>query len=189
MFKRLIGVGVGALTVLAAGCDSVPTTQQVYQDNNGLMSYVRYASAGGPMLVQVYGNPFAADPQRLDAVAAKELGAGLAQLGGVRLTTDAKAAPRPEYRVVMLLGADKAQDANALCASKDAVTADAAMRPSRMITVFCRKDELLSEVTGSIQPPAAPEDAGFRAWVRQIGTDLFQQRDDHEHNRPDVPVV
>jgi hypothetical protein len=42
-----------------------------------------------------------------------------------------------------------------------------------MVTVFCRKTEMISLVRGSIGAQSSPEDKRFRDWVRQIGRDLF----------------
>lgn len=174
MFKRLFGAGVGVLTALTAACDNAPSTLHVYAKTENLMNYVQSVSAGGPMLVQVYGNPYAGGKDALDAIVAQELENSMTpRLRGFHTTTDPQLAFRPEFRMILVLGAEKAQSGNALCegiAPKLDLTAD----PVRMVAAFCFKSELLSQVNGSIGASNAPDGATFRQWVRQIGKELFQ---------------
>ncbi len=173
MFKRLLGLGVGALSALTAACDGAPMTQSVYYNQHSTRHYLQYATAGGPMLLRVHGNPFVTGKAFLDRIVAAELESTVTFIKGVRLTTDPELALHPEFRVIMVLGADKAVDANALCAGQDPRLDPPNTTPVRMVTLFCRKDELLSEVRGSIGPSASPEDEGFRRWLREIGRTLL----------------
>ncbi|MGE4526981.1 MAG: hypothetical protein AB7D00_01330 [Rhodospirillaceae bacterium] len=172
MFKRLFGFGVGALATLTAACDGAPMTQQVYYKEHGVLSSLQYAASEGPLLVRVFGNPFVTGQDFLDQLVASELENTITYIKGVRLTTDPAAARRPEYRVLMVLGAHKAQDGEALCRGEEPkfdLTAD----PIRAVAVFCRKDERLSEVTGSVAAAASPDSERFRNWIGQIGRDLL----------------
>ena len=171
MLKRWLGIGIGALTALTAACDA-PMTQQVYIKGNGVISYLRYAAADGPMLVQVHGNPFGSNKAFLDGIVAKELEDTITYINGVHLTTNPEKALRPEYRVIMVLGAHKALDGQSLCVG-EAPRMDAEADPMRMVAVFCRKEEMLSLVHGSIHVGASPEDERFRNWLGQIGRDLL----------------
>ncbi len=172
MFKRLLGLGVGALSALTAACDGAPMTQSVYIKPQGVMSYLQYATTEGPMLMRVHGNPFVTSQGFLDQIVAHELESTITYIRGVRLTTDPAQAFRPEYRVIVVLGADKALHVENVCAGEEP-RLDPTAAPSRMVTMFCRKDELLSEVRGSIGVSALPEDEGFRRWLREIGRPLL----------------
>ncbi len=172
MLKRWLGIGVGALTALTAACDGAPMTQQVYVKGNGVISYLRYAAAEGPMLVQVHGNPFVTSKPYLDGVVAKEFEDTITYIRGVHLTTDPEKAFRPEYRIIVVLGAHKALDGQSLC-DGEAPRMDTEADPMRMVAVFCRKTELLSWVNGSIRPDSSPDDTRFRNWLGQIGRDLI----------------
>lgn len=172
MLKRWLGLGVGALTALTAACDGAPMTQQVYYKGTGVTAYLQYAVTDGPLLVQVHGNPFVTSKPFLDDIVAKELESTITYIRGVRFTTDAEKAFRPEYRIIVVLGAHKALNAQSLCDGQ-APRMDIEANPMRMVAVFCRKDELLSEVNGSIRTGASPEDQRFRNWLGQIGRDLI----------------
>ncbi len=173
MFKRLLGLGVGALSALTAACDNAPLTQSVYYNEQSARHYLQYASAGGPLLVRVFGNPFVTGKDFLDRIVAAELESSITYIQGVQLTVDPAAALRPEFRVIVTLGADKAVDANALCAGKEPLLDPPGTKPVRMVAVFCRREELLSEVRGSIGPSASPEETDFRRWMREIGRTLL----------------
>jgi len=172
MFKRLFGLGIGALATLTAACDGAPMTQQVYYKEHGVLSALQYAASEGPLLVRVFGNPFVTSKDYLDGVVASELEKTITYIRGVHLTTDPSLAHRPEYRVLMVLGSHKAQDGNALCRGEEP-RLDPTADPIRMLAVFCRKDERLSEVDGSIAAAAAPDTERFRNWIGQIGRDLL----------------
>lgn len=172
MFKRLLGLGVGALSALTAACDGAPMTQQVYYKEHGVLSSLQYAVAEGPLWVQVAGNPFVTSQDFLNHQVTTELEKTITYIKGVHLTTDPAQAFRPEYRIVMVLGAHKALGGNTVCAG-DAPRLDLSADPIRMIAVFCRKDELLSEVNGSIAASASPDSPAFRSWIAQIGRDLL----------------
>lgn len=172
MLKRLLGLGAGAIAALTAACDGAPMTQQVYINEVGVRSYLQYSASPGPLLVVVHGNPFVTSKPFLDGIVAKELEASITYLRGARVTADPELASKPEYRIIMVLGAHKAVDGNVLCAGQPPVL-DPEADPMRMVTVFCRKDEVISLVRGSIGAQASPEDKRFRDWLRQIGRDLL----------------
>lgn len=172
MLRRLLGLGAGAVAALTAACDGAPMTQQVYVNDHAVGNYLQYSSSPGPLLVVVHGNPFVTTKPFLDGIVAKELEASITRVGNAHLTTDPELAAKPEYRVIMVLGAHKAVDGDALCAG-ETPRLEPEADPLRMVTVFCRKTEMISLVRGSIGPQSSPEDKRFRDWVRQIGRDLF----------------
>jgi hypothetical protein len=173
MFKRLLGLGVGALSLLTAACDNAPMTQSVYYNQQSTLHYLQYATIEGPLLVRVFGNPFVTGKDFLDRIVVEELENSVTFIKGVKMTPDPERAFHPEYRMIVVLGADKAVDANALCAGNDPRLDPPNTVPVRLVAVFCRRDELLSEVRGSIGPSASPEDPGFRRWMREIGKTLI----------------
>ncbi len=172
MLKRWLGLGAGALAAITAACDRAPTTQQVYINDRAVGNYVQVSASPGPLLVVVHGNPFVTSKPFLDEIVAGELQASITFLRGARVTPHEELAARPEFRILMVLGAHKAVDGNALCAG-ETPRLDPGADPMRMVSVFCRKGEVVSLVRGSIGAQASPDDKRFRAWLRQIGKDLL----------------
>lgn len=172
MLKRWMGVGAGALAALVAACDGAPKTQQVYFKDPGVREYLQWATIEGPMLVEVHGNPFPTAKPFLDHVVAEELEASITYIAKVRLTTERALAVHPEYRVIVVMGAHKALDGQTLCVDTPP-RMDPGADPMRMVAVFCRREEMLSLVHGSIRIGDSPDDKRFRDWIGQIGRDLL----------------
>lgn len=172
MLRRLLGLGAGALAALTAACDGAPMTQQVYVNERAVGNYIQYSASPGPLLVVVHGNPFVTSKPFLDGIVAKELEASITRIANAHLTADPELAAKPEFRVILALGAHKAVDGDALCAGEPP-RLETGADPLLMVAVFCRKAEMISMVRGSIGAQASPEDKRFRNWMRQIGRDLF----------------
>jgi len=172
MFKKLLGVGMAAITTVVAACDGASTTQQVFRRHEDILSFVRDATIKGPMLVQVVGNPFSARQSQLDDIVVEEIEKTITEIRGVKFTTDPDAAAEPKFRMILVLGAPKTLSAASVC-EDPLPTVEPIGDKINMVAVFCHKDVLYSEVRGSMQTTATPDDKAFRKWVGQISRDLF----------------
>jgi len=184
MLKKLFGVGAAAISTLIAACDGAPTTQQVYRRHDNVLSFLQESSAKGPMLLQVHGNPFVTSQEYLNDILAKELAESVTSLRGFSLTTDPAQSASGNARLVVVMGAKKSQSASDLCegAPIETSTDD----PIQSVAVFCIREDLYSEVRGSMKLSASPDDKAFRKWVSQIGRDLLMSAPILMYLIPDV---
>lgn len=170
--KRWLGLGLGCLSATLAACDGAPMSQRVYLGTAGVMESVRAAAAGSNLLVEVHGNPFAVGQEAVDAAVVETFQEALSGTAGVHMTSDPSQAARPDYRVVVVLGADPAQDGNALARGEIKPLRPKA-DPVELVAIFRYKTDVLSEVRGSIGRPGSPEDTTFRKWLWRVGRDLL----------------
>ncbi len=136
-------------------------------------SAMTYAAADGPILVEVHGDPFRA-PQGLVARAAAEAMTGAVLGHPVAFTADRGRAPRPDYRVVVVLGAAPGQDEDAACAGDVAFRAGLAPGQVPVFAAFCHRARPLSDVRGGTAAATGPESPQFLTLMRMTARELFR---------------
>lgn len=171
MLKRLISLGAAALAAVTAACEDGPATVAGTWRSPATWSTMVYASAKGPLLVQVHGEPFGLQPADFRSAVADAMSN---QVIGrvVHFTADPEAAPHPQYRVVLAFDPPPGQAVEALCAGRVATAA----RSGERITVqaaFCDGERALASAQGWVAKVDGPADKRFRQLLGQVVRDLF----------------
>jgi hypothetical protein len=168
MFDRLLKLGTAALV---AGCGDGPATQAGGYRSPAAWSSFIHATAEGPLLLEVHGDPFHLPPDEFRrAVAAAMTGAIPAR--PFQFTLSPEQAAHPRFRVVVAFDPPPGLDAAALCAGQAATAAKASDRVS-LLAAFCQGDAVLASVAGWVAKVAGPEDARFRRLMGQAVRDLM----------------
>lgn len=170
--KKLFSLGAAVLAALLGGCGDGPSTVPGGYRSAATWSTFFSATASGPLLLEVHGNPFGVGAGELRAGVARAMSAAI-PARPFTMTHDAQAAPNPKIRVVVALGAPASLDAAALCAGNVA-TALAQSDGGRveLLAAFCDGASLLSSVRGWVVKVDGPEDARFRQLLGQVMREL-----------------
>ena len=151
---------------VAAAC-SGPTTIGPPYRSPATGSVLVYASAHGPMLVEVVGDPFGQGTAQLAATVAGEM-SGQVQTYPFAFTPDLTKAPHPAFRVVVAFGSVGGR----LCGPRPSAVAS----PGRHIDVtaaFCAQEEELSSVFGWVEDVDGPNDWRFAFLMADVTRQLF----------------
>lgn len=170
MLKRLLSVGAAALAALGSGCGDGPATNAGWR-SPAAWSTMIYASAQGPLLLVVHGDPFGQDAlgfrNRVAAAMTNQLiGRPLA------FTIDPQAAPQARYRVVLAFNPPDDTNPRSLC---DGSVATAAAPRDRLTVhgAFCDGPDLLASVTGWVTGVKGDDERRFTQLLGQTVRDLF----------------
>lgn len=168
MIKRLLSLGAAALAALVGGCGDGPSTVPGGYRSPATWSSFFAATASGPLLLVVHGNPFAMPPPELRAKVAKAM-EGAIPARPFTLTTKAESAPLSHIRVIVALGAPLSLDAADLCAGK-VVVAGARAEGGRveLLAAFCDGNSLLSSVRGWVGKVDDAENPRFGQLLGQV---------------------
>ena len=171
MFKRIMSFGAAALAAFTSGCGDGPATVGGTWRSPAAWSSMIYATAKGPMLVEVHGDPFGAEPARFRALVASAM---TNQIIGrpTAFTADPQGAPEPHFRVVLAFNPPDNADARHLCAGQVATAAQAGDRIT-VLGAFCDGATLLASVRGWVGKAEGPEDKRFRQLMGQVVRDMF----------------
>jgi hypothetical protein len=172
MLRRLVSLGAAALAGLTAACEDGPATVAGTWRSPAAWSSMVYATADGPMLVEVFGAPFATAPELRAQVAEAMTGQVIGRV--TRFTADREAVRHPRFRVVVAFNPPTDLDAHALCAGPVPTAAE----PREKITVlaaFCDGGALLSSTSGWVARVDGPGDKRFRRLLSQVVRDLFPE--------------
>lgn len=170
MLKRFFALGAAVLTTLVSACEDGPRTQSGGWRSAAVWSSMVYASANGPIFLEVHGEPFA--PMALSAM---DVAMGMSdKLVGRKLafTPVRASALRPEFKVVLAFNPPANADPRDLCEGAIATAA----QPGEQITVlavFCDKSGILSSVQGWVSKVSGPDDPRFRRLLGQVTRDLI----------------
>lgn len=170
MLKRILSFGAAALALLTSACEDGPATVPGGWRSASVWSSLVYASASGPLWLELVGQPDGADADFADQAAI----AMTNQLVGRALAFTARRelAARPEFRVVLAFNPPAAADPRGLCAG----TVRPAPQQGDKITVlaaFCDSSGLLSSVQGWVAKTHGDDDPRFRQLLGQVVRDLF----------------
>ena len=171
MIKRLLSLGAALAALVGCGGDG-PSTVPGLRSPATWSSFV-YATTEGPLLLEVQGNPFGTGKAELGESISRALAAGLPGRP-FSLTTDPATAPRPNFRVVVVLGAAKSLDERAICAGKVRV-ADGKLDGDRLdvLATFCDGESPLSSVRGWVAKLDGFQDRRLTLLFNQVVRDLM----------------
>lgn len=168
---------LGLLSLLSAlglsSCGDGPVTQQSYIRQSGTYSDFVYASADGPILVEIRGEPFQGAQAALE-------GTVLAALDGAfperpaRFTLDPSQAAHANYRIAMMFDPPKTASGLQLCAGEGLVQQPNEPGKVNILMSFCHKGERLAESWGWVRKVTGPEDARLAKLVHFAARHLVQ---------------
>lgn len=173
MLKRFLSLGAAAIASLATACEDGPATVGGTWRSPAAWSSMVYASSEGPLLVQVFGDPFdqglaAWRAQVAEAMSGRLIGRPLA------FTADPQAAPRPNFKVMLAFNPSKALSADDLCAGKPAFTQPETAGKITVLAAFCGGDgKPLATVQGWVAKIEGPADKRLGQLLGQVVRDLF----------------
>ena len=173
-----------AVLVFVSAC-GVPTT---YKWNREQWSRAKlgYAAAQGAMLTEIRGNPFTTPKAELDKTVTETMyGAHFGPL--VRFVTQSEAPQglKSPYRVVMLFNPEETTNSKELCAG-DPQPGAGTPGEVKIAAAVCAQDLMETSIWGKVAEVSGPDDAGFKALIRQMTMQLFphQNPDDRSAQGP-----
>ena len=159
----------GGLTACAGGIVDTPYTG-TYDP-----SMLRYVAGKGDLYTQIVGNPFNTSKDKVESVVTGTMfGAHFGP--NVRFSTTRDPDNTSPYSVVLLFNPAPSVTAIQLCADPDPQLATAASGQTRVMLAFCASGYRESSVTGRVAGVTDPNDAAFRALIRQMTVQLFPPR-------------
>ncbi len=177
MLRRLLRGGTALLAGIAGACDG-PATQPLGPRSPATWSSMIHAGSGGPVWVDVHGDPFGIGSTALGEAVAAALAGAVVVDRPFTFTGLRQAAPRPEFRAVLAFAPARIGDAAAACAGTVQSSFTGVPSTLHVLAVFCHGTTAMAAVTGWAKKVNAPDDHRFRDLVRQAARDLF---------RPDPP--
>lgn len=171
MLKKLISLGAATIAALVAGCGDGPSTVPGFRAPATWSTFFA-ATAKGPLLLQVHGQPFGGSEAELRRKVAAVMQAAI-PARPFSMTLDPAEAPQPKVRVVLALGAPANFDAAGLCSGSVPV-AGAPVGSGRLevLAGLCDGGALLSSVRGWVARLDGPDDSRFVQLLGQVMRDL-----------------
>lgn len=171
-FSRLLGL-LSAATVLF-GCDEGPSSNISFTSTPDVWSFVTGTATGGPLLVEVRGDPFRTGGDAIAGEVARAVAATFTE-PWLRLTTNAAEAASKDMRLIWLLDPQSGFNADRVCAG-ELPGLDAGRRVMEIRAVFCHRDRPLSAVHGWMRRPEAVSDRKWRGLISQMSRQLLSGR-------------
>ncbi|MDJ0943514.1 MAG: hypothetical protein QNJ30_08620 [Kiloniellales bacterium] len=183
--KALGRIAAAAAVLVFVSACGVPTTYK-WNREQWSRGKLGYAAAQGAMLTDIRGNPFTGPKAELDkAVTETMYGAHFGPL--VRFVTQAEAPQglKSPYRVVMLFNPEETTRSKELCTGDPAPGAPTPGQV-KIAAAVCSQDLLETAIWGRVAEVSGPDDAGFKALIRQMTMQLFphQNPDDRSAQGP-----
>lgn len=171
-FPRFLGL-VSAVAALF-GCDEGPSSNLSFTSTPDVWSFVTGTAAGGPLLVDVRGDPFRSGK---DAVAGEVASAVAATFTEpwLRFTTSEAQAASKDLRLIWLLDPQSGFNADRVCAG-ELPGLGAGRRVMEIRAVFCHRGRPLSAVHGWMRRPATAGDPKWRGLISQMSRQLLSGR-------------
>ncbi len=171
MFKAMrvsFGLLLGGLLLAACAGSIVDSPYTGTYDP----SMLRYVAGKGALYTQIVGNPFNASKNKVESVVTGTMfGAHFGP--DVRFSTTRDPGNTSPYSVVLLFNPAPSVTATQLCEDPDPQLATAASGQTRVLLAFCASGYRETSVTGRISGVTDPDDAAFRALIRQMTVQLF----------------
>jgi hypothetical protein len=168
--RRILGL-LGALGL--AGCDG-PVVQTLFMRSVGNWSELVYASTDGPLFVEILGEPFQGGREELAQAVTRAMANALAERK-TDFTTDAKAAPHPNYRVRMAFQPPKTLSGRDLCSGEPFRPAPPEADKLTVTMVFCAREQMLSEVRGWARKIDSPQNPRLAELIGHATRALFSR--------------
>ena len=142
----------------------------------GVPDMFSYGAGGRDLRVVIVGNPF---PQVNETVHRAVTDAMQGNHHGPRthFTTLPSVTARPAFRVVMMFNPARNMNSEALCGTVGNLNPGPREKRLEILTGFCYRDELQSEVWASILHPPSPDDESFRNVIANIMWELIPSQD------------
>lgn len=174
MIKRFLSLGAAALATLVGGCGDGPSTVPGGYRSPATWSSFIYATTSGALLLDVRGDPFGAGPATLETIVAESMAAALPGRP-FAMTVNPAQAPRPAFRVVVVLGAAKDLDERDICAGRVPASTLPLAGGGRVdvVATFCDGQSLLSSSRGWVARIEGVGDQRFRQLLGQMARDLM----------------
>lgn len=171
MLRRILSLGAAAVAALTAACGDGPATVGGSWRSPATWSTMFWATAQGPMLVQIHGAPFSMDGAEFRTLVAEAMSD---QVIGrvVRFTASHELARHPEARVVVAFDTPPDLASGALCTGEVA-TAVAGGDRIAVEAAFCHRGSQLAAVRGWVARGTGPRDKRFRQLLGQVVRELF----------------
>ncbi len=138
-------------------------------------SMLRYVSGKGALYTQIVGNPFGASKDKVESVVTGTM-FGAHSGPDVRFSTKRDPGNTSPYSVVLLFNPAPSVTAIQLCKNPDPQLARAVSGQTRVMLAFCSSGYRETSVTGRISGVTDPDDAAFRALIRQMTMQLFPRK-------------
>jgi hypothetical protein len=170
-----------ALPVLAlfagtlAGCSGLVQTVAYPFPRSGdaARSYLQDAGRDGPVLLEVRGNPFAADAAVPFAAAATGGVNGIS----VAFTADRAAARAPDYRIVVQFDPAESATVEQVCDAARPVAQRRAEGPLSALVAFCHRGDPVLYLTATAPRPDSPAAPVMRELAQQAMARMFMPDD------------
>ncbi len=172
MIKRLLVMGAAALAALAGGCGDGPSTVAGGYRSAAAWSSFVHATASGPLLLDVHGDPFGVGAGEVARTVAEAMSGAIPARPHV-MTIRRDEAPRPAFRVVVMLGAPAGLDVGDLCAGRIPDAAGGTGGRIDLMAAFCDGETPLSSVRGWVARVDGPGDRRFRLLLAQAMRELM----------------
>lgn len=174
MFKKITGCIVAGVSALLSGCgEQVPNVISNYNRGEIVMSSFIYATSKGPMMVELYGNPFKESGSEVADMIIKRMAQAMPQRP-VKFTTIEAQAPSPEHRVKILLGGENTVNGERLCQGNIKLSAAPDPNKIKIRAVYCASGQLMSDVEGWMLDPKTATDERFGQMISQVTIQLFK---------------
>jgi hypothetical protein len=167
---------IGLLSAVAAlfGCDEGPSSNVSFTSTPDVWSFVTATAAGGPLLVEVRGNPFGGAGDAVARAVTRAVAATFTE-PWLRFTGSAADAASTEFRLIWLLDPQPGFNADLTCAGEFPAP-DAGRRVMEIRAIFCHRGRPLSAVHGWMRRPATVDDPKWRGLISQMSRQLLSGR-------------
>lgn len=173
--KDMLKAAAAAVVPLISACEDGPQVVSNF-DRGGSMieSMVAYASAKGPMLALVRGNPFGGSEADLANTVRTRMTESVGERI-IRYTADENEAPHPNIRILILFGAPGTANGHRLCEGKIPTLA---VNPDKITIrgVLCADGELLSDAEGWSRKVDGPDDQRFERLLFDLTRALLKPK-------------
>jgi hypothetical protein len=180
--RKLAFLATLALSGLG-GCSGTGVIDYVHLEPGYRSQQFAYAAGGRDLAVDIQGNPFAMPKEEFDAtVTAAMQGAHFGQ--PTNFTTSPGDSAREGYRVRLLFNGPGASSGRIVCAGEPAIIGPSPESGTvRLLAAFCGGDYPLSYLSAHVSGIQDAHDPAFRAFMRQVTTNLFPPQNRQEQDR------
>jgi len=161
-----------------AACDDVPNIVAGFSKGPVVGSTITFAQSKGPMLVQVYGDPFGMSDRVFHNKVVDAL-QGSIQSPLIRFTRNRSEAGVSNVTFRLAFGFPKGEQAEEICKDKipDPVDSDTQIR---LRGAVCMDGELLVEADGWMKKEGTPDSAGFKRFITAMSISVLEHPENDE---------
>ncbi len=177
-----------ALALLAlTGCSRVGIIDYTRLEPGYRLQQFAYAAGGRDLMTDIQGNPFAMPQEEFNAAVTEAM--QRAHFGpATNFTTAPNETARPGYRVRLLFNGPAASTGAMFCAGDPAIVGPSPESGNvRLLAAFCNDASPLSYLSARVSGLEDAHDPAFRAFMRQVTTNLLPPQNRQEQDRNCVP--